>query len=226
MSTTTTTEKENGYVSAHEQAEHLSEEFVEVESATQTDGTILATVTSIERIDGSDYNDHVNEKIRVRTETPLGRRGTHVFDIPEPWTEEFEFVRWVRANGSAAGRLDNLIGEKVPVMDNDLVVPSEPKSLQTRLGEKISENKNDGVFYVSSIITFALLQAFIQGYERMIPAAELEGEALGTFIWNFDWMGVLMVVWNTSATLLILFAAMLLSILLVDGLLFPQNDGD
>lgn len=185
MSTTTTTEKDN-YVSAHEQAEQLSEEFVEVESATQTDGTILATVTSIEKTTQG-LSDA--KKIRVRTETPLGRRGTHIFDIPEPWTEEFEFVRWVRANGSAAGRLDNLIGEKVPLDDKSLVIPEKAEPLRTRIRERVSEHSDvfGAINMIWILVTWPVTAPYAAALydEHSDPDDVAIAWVMGTIIWAF-----------------------------------------
>lgn len=106
------------YPTRVEQAERLSDELVEVQTATTREGHVRATVTEIVRAP-SGYE----EGIVVRTETPMGTLVSHHFDPPEPWTDEKAFVRWVRANGGAPGALHSLIGSEVVTVEGELLIP-------------------------------------------------------------------------------------------------------
>jgi len=93
-------------MSENQSAEDLSDEFLETELQTTSDGFIRARVKSIRG-----YED----EIFVKAELPSGETVSQTFKRPSIWKSNEQFVRFVEQYGYDAGTFNHLVGDKVKV---------------------------------------------------------------------------------------------------------------
>jgi hypothetical protein len=114
-----------------EQAEHLSEHFDEIKTRTTENGDVEGVVKAINMAT-------TNGTVAVEIDIP-GRENNKTvnFEKPRSWTEQYDFVRWIRHYGYTADTIPNMLENDCRVAVNvedgsySLYVP--PQSRRDRI---------------------------------------------------------------------------------------------
>lgn len=116
------------------EVEAIREDLAESQLRTGTDDTLYAEAVDLREISGG-------AELELEIELPNGDTETFQFDYPQPWTEEFDFVRLLRSLGYEAISLNEFIGTDVPVRRYgdtwELDIPEPESEGDTDDGEEI-----------------------------------------------------------------------------------------
>jgi hypothetical protein len=153
MSLTKTAEEEEEEKEEDEgkDLDQLSQELMDIVEATRTNGLYESEVW--------DINETGEQEIEVEVMLPSGGTETFDFEKPEPWTDDFDFVRWADHIAISPADLESAIGRLCHLEKEGgewgLFVPEEEVSLRERLAKKVDERPftiSMAILLVSSLI--------------------------------------------------------------------------
>lgn len=171
-------EYEEAELQTMERAMDLSKQFEEVKQRTVENGMILGKLVDIQT---SANNDRISVEIDLPAE---GDTEQERFRKPKRWSDEYNFVRWIRHYGYDADSFPNMIQDECKVKvkkpsesgDYDLFVPGEETSYREKTslwGETIWQRYKQGppVMRVASYIaTFSIAGFMALGTIHLFPS--------------------------------------------------------
>jgi len=183
-----------------ERAMDLSKQFEEVKQRTVEDGMVLGKLVDIQT---SANNDRISVEIDLPAEGDAERKR---FRKPKRWSDEYNFVRWIKYYGYDADSFPNMIKDdcKVKVKkpseggDYELFVPEGERSYKEKIsslwGGTIWQPYKEGppVMQVTSFITTLSIAGFMAlGTIHLFPSRV--DEAFSVLVMILISAGVMMI---------------------------------
>ena len=183
-----------------ERAMDLSKQFEEVKQRTVEDGMVLGKLVDIQT---SANNDRISVEIDLPAEGDTERKR---FRKPKRWSDEYNFVRWIKYYGYDADSFPNMIKDdcKVKVKkpseggDYELFIPEGQKSYTEKItslwGKSIWQRYKEGppVMQVASFIaTFSIAGFMALGTIHLFPSRV--DEAFSVIVMILISAGVMMI---------------------------------
>jgi len=178
-----------------ERAMDLSKQFEEVKQRTVEDGMVLGKLVDIQT---SANNDRISVEIDLPAEGDTERKR---FRKPKRWSDEYNFVRWIKYYGYDADSFPNMIKDdcKVKVKkpseggDYELFVP-ENKNISDLWGISFWEKYKQGpplIQVASFITTFSIAGFMALGTIHLFPSRV--DEAFSVLVMILISAGVMMI---------------------------------